>query len=814
MSPAQAAQAAPSAQQTPAKRKRDKHGRKTIKQTPKLKDGSEIVKNHGRTAKEAERLEGEVKRVGGRYIDTRQYTARPRIMGKLKASLLGEAAVWAPLIFFWVPLIFLGFCLLSPISAESKVVSTEAECTVDRSVTGIQSISGLDPWHQLFSHLWSQVLLLLPSDASNQSNKHHKSVVESVGVGYIDTRQYTARPCIMGKLKAALLESAGAQRVAVVGQGGSGKSTLARWLLQDVGVSHKGASGVRLVFFVSGRDSGDVARGYKELMQPLSGLLGRPAPADSGSGKETEEVVRAFVHSALRDRDLKHRWVGVIDDLPSPSESALEEAGLSWLVATDAGGFPWGSGKTLVTSRFHGWKETFGGVGEVVGSFEEEEALALLADKVEHWRDQPAGIKEVAHRLAYFPVALASAAGCAKAFRLAPHEYLAELERSRSELLEDWNSRTKNAGEYPHEFFQVMHVTWQRLAEGQHAETVMELLRMLAFVHPIDIPITLFEQLRRHLPILTEHCLVTVSAAGERVSLHSLTQQVLREHLMGNTSNHSLAAATAQVRARMDEFDPNEVGTLDEFLLLEGATPPTPRPSCGTFAAGRRYAPHAKTVLSHADAPASPDVAHLALQLGRFYRDVVIEFDDARRMLERSLSVWRALGMAEESLEVANCYHALGVLCNKQGMHKEAVTHFERSLAIRLKVHGTEDHSEVAASLSSLGTVLFHQGSIAEAVTHFERSLAIRLKVHGTEEHPEVAASLGSLGQLLHKQGRDAEAVAHFKRSKAILIKVHGTVKDPDVAACISVKLQVLIFRHAKSHVHALGLFGLGRIES
>jgi hypothetical protein len=264
-----------------------------------LKDGSEIVKNHGRTAKEAERLEGEVKRVGGRYIDTRQYTARPRIMGKLKASLLGEAAVWAPLIFFWVPLIFLGFCLLNPISAESKVVSTEAECTVDRSVTGIQSISGLDPWHQLFSHLWSQVLLLLPSDASNQSNKHHQSVAVSVGVGYIDTRQYTARPCIMGKLKAALLESAGAQRVAVVGQGGSG--------------------------------------------------------------------------------------------------------------------------------------------------------------------------------------------------------------------------------------------------------------------------------------ILTEHCLVTVSAAGERVSMHSLTQQVLCEHLMGNTSNHSLAAATAQVRARMDEFDPNEVGT---------------------FAAGRRYAPHASTALA------------------------------------------------------------------------------------------------------------------------------------------------------------------------------------------------------------------------
>ena len=48
--------------------------------------------------------------------------------------------------------------------------------------------------------------------------------------------------------------------------------------------------------------------------------------------------------------------------------------------------------------------------------------------------------------------------------------------------------------------------------------------------------------------------------------------------------------------------------------------------------------------------------------------------------------------MHEESLEVASCYFALGVLCKQQGMYAEAFTHYERSLAIRLKVHGTEDH--------------------------------------------------------------------------------------------------------------------------
>jgi len=94
-----------------------------------------------------------------------------------------------------------------------------------------------------------------------------------------------------------------------------------------------------------------------------------------------------------------------------------------------------GNGKTLVTSRFQGWKDTFVGVDEVVENFEEEETHTLLTDEVEHWCDHPAAIKDVSHRLTYFPLALASAADCPKAYRLDPHEYIAELEHCRSKLL-------------------------------------------------------------------------------------------------------------------------------------------------------------------------------------------------------------------------------------------------------------------------------------------------------------------------------------------------------------------------------------------
>ena len=243
--------------------------------------------------------------------------------------------------------------------------------------------------------------------------------------------------------------------------------------------------------------------------------------------------------------------------------------------------------------------------------------------------------------------------------------------------------------------------------------------------------------------------------------MHALTQLVLREHLMvRHLMDHALASATAQVRARMDEFKPGEHGT---------------------FAAATRYAPHAKAVLSHLDAPASVDVAELALQLGHFYRAVAFSFDDARRMFERSLSVWRVLGKGEHSLEVATCYNALGMVCDALGKYAEATSHYERSFAIYIQVHGTEEHANVATSLNNLGLVLEAQGRYAEAAQHLERSLAIYIKVHGTEEHPEVAGSLNNLGTVLQAMGRHAEAAQHLERSLAIRIKVHRTEEHPEV---------------------------------
>ena len=133
---------------------------------------------------------------------------------------------------------------------------------------------------------------------------------------------------------------------------------------------------------------------------------------------------------------------------------------------------------------------------------------------------------------------------------------------------------------------------------------------------------------------------VGVSTYSEQSGLGSLDNPVRDAEAVFKETNKRVNCRAAIVR------NPADTETILQHLRHDFLKPldefdPTEH---GTFAAGRRYAPHAKAVLSHADAPVSPNVAHLAFQLGCFYFKVAFEFADARRMLRRSLSVCRALG--------------------------------------------------------------------------------------------------------------------------------------------------------------------------
>ena len=238
--------------------------------------------------------------------------------------------------------------------------------------------------------------------------------VEAVHVRHFEPGQFTGREAEMERLL-RWLGDAESRRLAIVGQGGSGKSTLAQWFLNCAkGVKSVGAarSGVRLVVFIQATE---IMQGYRELLRRLKPMVDR-ATADP----EKDEDVRGLVHALLRDEAIAGSWVCVLDDLPDPTNPAAP----GWLL----GEFPWDRGKTVVTSRFHAWTDEMGSADSfVVGCFTEDEAHKLLASRVEHWKKDAEGLAAVARRVGHCPLALVSAAGCAKRYRLSTQQYIAEL---------------------------------------------------------------------------------------------------------------------------------------------------------------------------------------------------------------------------------------------------------------------------------------------------------------------------------------------------------------------------------------------------
>ena len=181
----------------------------------------------------------------------------------------------------------------------------------------------------------------------------------TLGVQREDRGAFQEREAEMGALLEWLGDEDGPARMLVSGMGGAGKTTLGRMF-----AARAAAEGLREgVFFLTLAGS-DGAAQYAELAQALAGP-GRYAGVESMK----EEDLRAHVHRLLRSGEWAGRWLVVLDD------------SAAWVARE----FPFGSGKTVVTSRSRGWKRE-GGVGRVRLLTSDEVNITLTPPPRPRWR--------------------------------------------------------------------------------------------------------------------------------------------------------------------------------------------------------------------------------------------------------------------------------------------------------------------------------------------------------------------------------------------------------------------------------------------
>ncbi|KAJ1487835.1 hypothetical protein T484DRAFT_2180788 [Baffinella frigidus] len=269
------------------------------------------------------------------------------------------------------------------------------------------------------------------------------------GVDPEDVGAFQARDAELGKLRewAEDRGDASKKRMLVHGLGGMGKTTLGKMF-----AARAAADGVKeAVLFLSLTD-GSCLGVYSGLAEALG------AKGDSDFQGMKEEELRALVHRLLMSEEWRGKWVVVLDDLPDPQEERAK-----W-IARD---FPFGSGKTLVTSRSPGWAKE-GGAGKweqlALQGMTEEEACAWVVSRRGKWAGDAAGVLELVRKLERLPLAIEQAAAFAEEYFMeSPAEYLAAQAESSSALQREWEKRSRSSGEYPWSFAEVISMTCETL---------------------------------------------------------------------------------------------------------------------------------------------------------------------------------------------------------------------------------------------------------------------------------------------------------------------------------------------------------------
>ena len=535
---------------------------------------------------------------------------------------------------------------------------------------------------------------------------------------------FTGRERLLESLRTALTSGKpAAVTQAIAGLGGVGKTQLA------LEYAYRYAPEYEVVWWVRSEEAATLGADYAALAGALD-LREKDAPDQ-----------RAAVDAVRRWLEQNRGWLLAFDNAPGASEVR------SYL--------PRGAtGHVLVTSRNPVWGGT--ATPLPVRQFERRESVEFLLRCTGQADETSAGA--LADALGDLPLALEQAGAYIEETGRSISGYLELFRDRRRELL----ARGMPSTEYP----DTVATTWEISFQQVEGTPAADLLRLVAFLAPDDVPRSLLSEGTEHLPeplggaVADSLALDDALAALRRYSLAEVTEESLSVHRL----------VQAVVRDRMPQDDRSRwAGAAVELV---NAAFPFDRNDLETWAGSARLLPHALAGAAHAE---SLDVApettgRLLNEAGRYLR-VRAELAEAKVVLERALAIdENAYGPDHPTVAIR--VNNLGGVLRDLGDLEGARASYERALAIDEAAYGP-DHSGVAIYGNNLGLVLRAQGDLEGARARFERALAIDEKAHGPN-HPDVAIRVNNLGRVLYDLGDLEGARASFERALAIGERVYG----------------------------------------
>jgi tetratricopeptide (TPR) repeat protein len=516
------------------------------------------------------------------------------------------------------------------------------------------------------------------------------------------------------------------------GPPGSGKTSVA------VEYAYRYASGYRIVWWVRAEQPTNLAVDYAGL----AWRVGLPERAWSSQDASVAAV---------------RRWLGGRSDWLLVFDNATDPSLVGRFVPADA------KGHVLITSRTSGW-ETIANPSALMG-LSQEDAVDFIQKRT--GQADAMAADALATDLGGMPLALEQAAAYITATDASVASYANELGRVEKQLPE----RRRPSADGTASEQALWRLSFGRIRDD--SEPAADLLTLLAFLAPEDIPVSL---LVMHGHLLPEPLASTVTVPEAVQEAGS----VLRRFSLARSAGDALFVhrrAQAMVLDAMDDAGRRRWANV-AVRLIDSAFPQDAE-DVRSWPACSRLLSHGLVAASHAEAlHVAPEVA------GRLLSSIALFLNARAQFSEAKSAIDRALALDEEALgpdhpAVARDHNYRGRILRFLGDLGGARTEYERAVAIDEKAKGP-DHPSVATHLVGLGRVLLESGDTLEARGIHDRALAIDEAVDPPND-ADVARDLVMLGRVLHELGEVEQAMELYARAIAKDEMVYGG-NHPEVA--------------------------------